>query len=187
MAERLDGDTVLARLRELPGGPELLRAAAGHEDVELVGGAVRDVLLGRVPRELDVVVADDAAALAGELALSLGTVADVSEHERFGTALVSWQGGRIDIATRRAERYPAPGALPTVRAGTWAEDLQRRDFTVNAIAVGLGAGTKGEFRAPEHALEDLRHGVLRLLHDESFRDDPTRLHTPGSLSRAVGL
>jgi len=173
---------VIERLPGLPGGEALLEVAAGREDVELVGGAVRDLLLGRTPRELDVVVggkdasfADDAALFAKELAVRLDTEAEVDEHERFGTVIVAWDVGQIDIATRRAESYPAPGVLPEVRAGTEEEDLERRDFTVNAIAVGLGGTRKGKLRAVPAALSDLDGGELRVLHDASFIDDPTRL------------
>jgi tRNA nucleotidyltransferase (CCA-adding enzyme) len=174
---------VLEQLRQLPGGETLLELAAGREDVELVGGAVRDLLLGHTPRELDVVVADDAIGFAGELARRVGSLAgenpderfESTFHERFRTALVWWDGGRIDIATRRAESYPAPGALPDVRVGTPAEDLERRDFTVNALAVALGGQRRGELREAPHGLEDLRHRRLRVLHEASFLDDPTRL------------
>ena len=180
---RMNGETVLERLRELPGGPELLDLAAGREDVELVGGAARDLLLEHRPRELDVVVAADAPSFARELSLSLGILsgADHGErsgttlHERFGTALVWWEAGRIDIAVRRAESYPAPGALPAVRAGTIEEDLRRRDFTVNAIAVPLSGPHRGELYTVPHALEDLAAARLRVLHERSFLDDPTRL------------
>ncbi len=176
MAEqRFDGVRVLERLRALAGGPELLHAGGAREDVELVGGAVRDLLLDRTPRELDVVVAGEASAFAGELAAGLHATAELSEHERFGTALIRWPGGRIDIATRRDERYPAPGALPVVGGGTGEQDLDRRDFTVNAIAVALGGADRGLARAVAHAREDLAAGVLRVLHDASFSDDPTRL------------
>ncbi len=173
--QRNDGDAVIAAVRDLAGGPELLEVAGRREDVELVGGAVRDLMLGREPRELDVVVARDAGALAGQIASRLHASATFSEHERFGTALVRWQGGRIDVATRRDERYPAPGALPEVREGSPEQDLRRRDFTVNAIAIALGGSRAGQVRAAEHALADLSDGLLRVLHDESFRDDPTRL------------
>jgi tRNA nucleotidyltransferase (CCA-adding enzyme) len=174
---------VLARLRELPGGSCLLELAAGRDDVELIGGATRDLLLGRSPRELDVVVDGDAARFAAELAVRLPKAADeeadrsreTTVHERFGTALVSFQGGRIDLAARRSESYPAPGALPDVRAGTPEEDLARRDFTVNAIAVALGGSRAGNVRATPNALEDLACERLRVLHERSFLDDPTRL------------
>jgi tRNA nucleotidyltransferase (CCA-adding enzyme) len=168
-----DGAVVLERLRAVAGGPQLLALAATRTDAELVGGAVRDLLLGGRPRELDVVVARDAAGFARELAAALH--ATVTEHTRFGTAVVEGVEARADIATRRAERYARPGALPEVREGTPHEDLLRRDFTVNAIAVALGGPRRGELRHVPHALEDLRAGRLRVLHERSFLDDPTRL------------
>jgi tRNA nucleotidyltransferase (CCA-adding enzyme) len=175
-------EIVLERLPDLPGGEALLEVAGKRDDVELVGGAVRDLLLGRTPRELDVVVAGGEQAFtraaplfARELAARLGVLADANEHERFGTALVEWDGGRIDVATRRAESYTEPGALPDVRAGTEEEDLERRDFTVNAIAVRLGGKRRGQARAVPDALSDLEAGRLRVLHEQSFIDDPTRL------------
>jgi tRNA nucleotidyltransferase (CCA-adding enzyme) len=175
-------ETVLEQLRGLPGGQALLDVASERDDVALVGGAVRDLLLGRTPRELDVVVGgedasfvDNAALFAKDLAACLDTEAGVEEHERFGTALVAWDGGQIDVATRRAEAYPTPGALPEVRASTPEQDLLRRDFTVNAIAVMLAEEHAGGVHAAPGALEDLRAGRLRVLHDGSFVDDPTRL------------
>ena len=182
MDERFDGHAALARVHALPGGRELIDLARGRSNVAMVGGAVRDLLLDRTPRELDVVVGDedssfdDAASLfAGGLASRLNTLAGTNEHERFGTALVVWDGGRIDVATRRAESYPAPGALPNVRAGTLQEDLLRRDFTVNAIAVALDGDRPGHVHAAPGALDDLQARRLRVLHDASFSDDPTRL------------
>jgi tRNA nucleotidyltransferase (CCA-adding enzyme) len=194
-----DGPALLARLPELPGGRELLELAAsqdelerlgGQDDVELVGGAVRDLALGRVPRELDVVVGRDAHAFARELAGRLGTLA--GRNERFGTALVTWEADgverRIDVATRRAERYPAPGALPEVSEGTPQQDLDRRDFTINAIALGLTGPTAGGLRpVNEHALADLAGGRLRVLHDRSFIDDPTRLLRLARYSARLGF
>lgn len=169
----MDGGVVLSALATQPGGPQLLAIGREHDDVALVGGAVRDLLLGHTPRELDVVVAGDAPSLAGELAAVIG--ASVTVHERFGTAAVEWEAGRVDVAARRAESYAAPGALPEVREGSLAEDLRRRDFTVNAIAVALGGPNRGELASAEHALEDLASGRLRVLHERSFVDDPTRL------------
>ena len=177
------GAEVLGSLQDQPGGPQLLELADDRSDVELVGGAVRDLLLGGTPRELDVVVADDAAAFANELARRLNALAgqgsterfQSSSHERFRTALVWWDGSRIDVATRRSERYPQPGGLPEVVEGTPEEDLQRRDFTVNAIALSLGGTHRGELRTVPGALEDLSARRLRVLHDGSFIDDPTRL------------
>ena len=145
-----EGEAVLDGLRELPGGSELLELAQQRADVELVGGAVRDLLLGRRPRELDVIVEAGAPGFAQELAdfldgrlSALGVRSEVETHERFGTAVVRFDGGRIDVAARRAESYAAPGALPDVRAGTPEQDLLRRDFTVNAIAVALGGERRG--------------------------------------------
>jgi tRNA nucleotidyltransferase (CCA-adding enzyme) len=173
MAAEVTGGDVLDALAAQPGGRQLLALAGDREDLALVGGAVRDLLLGRTPRELDVVTAGDAEALAGELAALLG--ASTTVHGRFGTAAVEWEGGRIDVAERRAESYAQPGALPQVRPGTAREDLDRRDFTVNALLVALGGAHRGELLGAEHALEDLRAGRLRALHDASFIDDPTRL------------
>jgi tRNA nucleotidyltransferase (CCA-adding enzyme) len=159
-------DDLLERVARLPCGRRLLDAAAGYDGVHLVGGAVRDLLLGREPRELDVVVEGDVEPLARRL----GTAATV--HERFGTATVRSGGCRFDLAAARAETYARPGALPDVRPAGIDADLQRRDVTVNALALDLGSG---ELRAVEHAREDLAAGRLRVLHDASFIDDPTRL------------
>jgi tRNA nucleotidyltransferase (CCA-adding enzyme) len=177
-----DGGPVLGALEELPGGPELLEQAQVRDDVALVGGATRDLLLGHAPRELDVVVDEGAADFARELSSLIGRAAPpptarpiVTVHDRFGTAAVDWERGRVDIAERRAESYPSPGALPDVRAGTAEVDLLRRDFTVNAIAAPLGGPLRGTLQAAPHALEDLAAGRLRVLHEASFLDDPTRL------------
>lgn len=180
-------ETVLEQLHGLPGGVVLLELAGERDDVELVGGAVRDLLLGRTPRELDVVVGGEgssfaraAPTLANQLASRLNVLAgedvtSVNEHERFITAAVRWDEGQIDIATRRAESYGAPGALPDVSAGTEPQDLERRDFTINAIAIRLGGERRGELRAVPDALSDLEQRRLRVLHEQSFKDDPTRL------------
>jgi tRNA nucleotidyltransferase (CCA-adding enzyme) len=165
MCGMLAGD-VLDRLRQLPCGSRLLQAAAGLQGVHLVGGAVRDLALGREPRELDVVVEGPVDPLLERLG------GEVREHDRFGTAVVVQDGCRYDVVRARRETYRAPGALPDVRPGSLADDLRRRDVTVNAIAVALADGAVS---AVEDALEDLRKGCLRVLHDGSFVDDPTRL------------
>ena len=158
---------LLERIREQPGGEPLL--AAAYEGVHLVGGAVRDLLRGERPRELDVVVEGEIERLLQRL----GGKAVI--HDRFGTASVSLGGARIDIVRARRERYPRPGALPEVEPATVAEDLLRRDFTVNAMAVSLDGGQGGELQIVDHAQEDLAAGRLRVLHERSFLDDPTRL------------
>jgi tRNA nucleotidyltransferase (CCA-adding enzyme) len=169
-----EGRELLERLRALPGGAELIALADERGGaVELVGGAVRDLMLGLRPRELDVVAQADVEALAQTLAARLGGEATV--HERFGTALVSAPAARVDLARTRAETYERPGALPQVRPGTPEQDLQRRDFTVNAIALALAGERAGAVRAVPGALEDLAARRLRVLHERSFLDDPTRI------------
>ncbi len=190
-----DGKAVLERVRELPGGRVLLELACGREDVELVGGAARDLLLGREPRELDVVVDGPADAFAGRIVSMIdgrfaaddGVRCAVDRHERFGTAAIAWKQGRIDVASRRAESYPTPGALPDVRVGTREEDVQRRDFTINTISISLGGAHRGELHAAPGALEDLASGRLRVLHERSFVDDPTRLLRLGRYAARLGF
>jgi tRNA nucleotidyltransferase (CCA-adding enzyme) len=158
--ESFEPGAVLAALAGYPALPlEGVRAA-------VVGGFVRDIWLGREPRELDLVVEGDVAALAQALG------GDYVVHEPFGTATAIGDGWRVDLAMARRERYPAPGALPEVEPASIEEDLERRDFTVNAVAVTLAGG---ELIAADGALEDLAAGTLRVLHAGSFIDDPTRL------------
>jgi tRNA nucleotidyltransferase (CCA-adding enzyme) len=173
-------DDLRERLRELPCGRRLLDAVAGMDGVHLVGGAVRDLLLGRRPRELDVVVEGDVGALAARL----GAAADHVAHDRFGTATVRCGDCRWDLAAAREETYARPGALPDVRGAGIAQDLLRRDVTVNALALDLSSG---EVHAVEHAREDLRAGRLRVLHDASFSDDPTRLWRVARYAARLGF
>ena len=165
--------TVLERLTGLAQGSSLLAALDGIDGVHLVGGAVRDLALGRVPHELDLVAEHDGPAVARELAGRLG--GELRVHDTFGTATVAGPDVAIDVATARAETYPAPGALPVVGPGSLEEDMRRRDFTVNAIAVGVSPDVRGELHAFPGAVADLEAGRLRVLHDASFVDDPTRL------------
>ena len=160
---------LLDRVRALPAGRALLERIGDREAVFLVGGAVRDLVLGREPLELDLLVEGDAGGLARVVG---GTVI---AHDRFGTCKVRFEGHSYDIATARTETYPAAGALPTVEPATLREDLSRRDFTVNAIAMPLGGARAGTLEALPGALEDLAARALRVLHDQSFVDDPTRL------------
>jgi tRNA nucleotidyltransferase (CCA-adding enzyme) len=147
--------------------PELraVREAA-TDPVYLVGGAVRDLLLGHGRSDLDLVVVGDAAALARTLG------AEALEHERFATAKVRLDGHVVDIASARTESYPVPGALPEVTPATGIEaDLARRDFTVNAMAFPLAGDALID---PFGGRADLDAGLLRVLHPRSFADDPTR-------------
>jgi tRNA nucleotidyltransferase (CCA-adding enzyme) len=141
--------------------------AASRQPIYLVGGAVRDLLLGRDRADVDLMVEGDATALAAALGGAN------SEHDRFGTVKVDVQGHEVDIAGARTETYERPGALPTVTPATSVEeDLARRDFTINAMAIPL----QGEPRLidPHGGRGDLDGGLLRVLHDRSFLDDPTR-------------
>jgi tRNA nucleotidyltransferase (CCA-adding enzyme) len=160
---------LLERARSLPAAQPLLARLAGTPRMYLVGGAVRDLLLGGAPLDLDLAVEGDAAALAA----SVG--GEVRAHDRFGTSTVMLDGYTYDIARTRRETYAHPGALPDVAPAPIAEDLLRRDFTVNAIALALAGDTAGELTAAPEALEDLDARRLRVLHDRSFVDDPTRL------------
>lgn len=137
--------------------------------VYLVGGVIRDLLLRRPVRDLDVAVEGDVAAIARLLGGS------VRVHRAFGTATVRMDGGvQIDLARTRRERYPRSAALPEVAPADLAEDLARRDFTINAMAAPLlPAGPEGLID-PFEGLADLRCGSVRALHGRSFVDDPTR-------------
>lgn len=151
---------------DLPRSPAV-DALEREDSVYVVGGAVRDLLLGREPHELDFVVEGDALEVARR------TGGRVTSHERFGTATVTLDGITFDLAGARRERYPRPGALPEVELGaSLREDLERRDFTVNAIALHLA---DRELVWLPGAHEDLQARRLRVLHDRSFADDPTRL------------
>ncbi|MCD6303198.1 MAG: CCA tRNA nucleotidyltransferase [Anaerolineae bacterium] len=139
----------------------------------IVGGPVRDLLLGQSSLDLDIVVEGGAIELA-QMVASISGVRPVI-HRDFGTATVPVGAFHIDLATARAESYERPGALPNVRAGTIGEDLARRDFSINAMAVPLNGSSRGELLDPHDGRLDLAHGVLRVLHDASFIDDATRV------------
>ncbi len=150
-------------------------AALGErpENVFLVGGTVRDILLGEESFDVDIAVEGDAIAFAGALAGALG--GRMTPHQKFGTAVVQYEGGRVDVVTTRTEFYDAPGALPTVERAGLREDLFRRDFTVNAMAASLKAADFGRLEDPFRGRDDLDARVLRVLHNLSFIDDPTRI------------
>ncbi|MFL5829101.1 MAG: hypothetical protein ACJ76X_04230 [Solirubrobacteraceae bacterium] len=160
---------LIERIRALPAARPLLEHLADVPGLYVVGGAVRDLLLGRQPHELDLVVEDDAAAVASRLGGSRRV------HDRFGTVAVTLDGHTYDIARARKETYARPGALPDVVPANLDDDLWRRDFSVNAGAVALGGERAGELRAVPAMVRDLDSGVLRVLHDGSFIDDPTRM------------
>ncbi len=169
----LEPERLAARLSALPAARPLQALRDGSESVYLVGGAVRDLALGGAPAELDLLVEADAGMIAA--ALAQGEPGAVRTFPRFGTATVTLDGRTYDIAQARTERYPAPGALPEVTPGRAGEDLMRRDFTVNAIALGIAGQARGRLLSVPGAHADLAAGRLRVLHPDSFRDDPTRV------------
>src|SRR6201996_6433463 len=181
--------------------PELADVAAAAPDpVYLVGGAVRDLLLGRGRADIDLVVEGDPAALAaalgvevveshprfGTLKAVVGGAEKVEDDPRLGRLTISGPGETLDIAAARRETYSRPGALPTVELGAPIRvDLARRDFTVNAMAVPLG-----ETRLlidPYDGQADLEAGVLRAIHSNSFVDDPTRAIRAARYAARFGL
>ncbi|MHB8659017.1 MAG: tRNA nucleotidyltransferase/poly(A) polymerase family protein [Solirubrobacteraceae bacterium] len=162
-------EALMAQIWSLPAAVRMREVLGERADVALVGGAVRDLLLGVIPLDLDLVVEGDARDLARQLGGAL------SAHERFGTCTIRVEGLVVDLAGARRERYPRPGALPAVEPASLAQDLGRRDFTVNALAVPLGGPRRGALLHVEHAIADLARGQLRVLHERSFLEDPTRL------------
>ncbi len=165
----------LGRLERVAPLFEAVQAASeGAGGVYLVGGTVRDILLGEPGFDIDIAVEGDAIAFARALAKVLR--GRVRTHEKFGTAVVSWgKGERVDVVTARSEFYDAPGALPTVEQATIRDDLFRRDFTINAIAASLRGGDFGRLADPFGGRRDLAARTIRVLHNLSFIEDPTRL------------
>ncbi|HET7044384.1 MAG TPA: CBS domain-containing protein [Gaiellaceae bacterium] len=154
---------------------EAVQTVSEHVDgVYLVGGTVRDILLGERGFDVDVAVEGDAIGFARLLADELG--GRCRPHEKFGTAVVVYgENERVDVVTARTEFYDAPAALPTVEHATIREDLFRRDFTLNAMAVSLKGVDYGRLVDPFGGRADLEAGALRVLHNLSFVDDPTRI------------
>jgi tRNA nucleotidyltransferase (CCA-adding enzyme) len=178
-------------VEEEPGGPDLggrllaieslqevfeavQAVSESFEGVYLVGGAVRDVLMGEPNFDVDIAVEGDGISLGRALAQALG--GRVVPHEKFGTAIVLYgEGGRVDVATARTEFYDYPGALPTVEQASIRQDLYRRDFTINAMAVSLKGADFGRLVDYFGGHRDLAGGIVRVLHNLSFIDDPTRI------------
>ena len=149
------------------------QAAERGERVYLVGGVVRDLLLGYPNFDLDLVVEGDAVKLAQQVAET--SQSKLLAHHRFGTAKLRYENFTLDLATARKETYARPGALPTVTPGTLKDDLIRRDFSINAMAISLGSNDYGELVDPYHGKSDLEHHLIRVLHPGSFSDDATRI------------
>lgn len=157
---------------------ELVRTISKQADklggrVYLVGGVVRDLLLDYPNFDLDLVVEGDAMKLAQQIAGI--SQAKLVTHPHFGTAKLSYGNFTLDVATARGETYAKPGALPTVAPGTLNNDLSRRDFSINAMAISLAPNNYGELIDPYQGKSDLEHHLIRILHPKSFSDDATRI------------
>lgn len=167
LGKRLSQDR-LQRLKAL--------GALGEEmgfQVYLVGGFVRDLLLGQETTDLDLVVEGDGLRFSRRAAGRLG--AGLRTHRAFGTATLRLEDGtKIDVATARTEHYPGPGSLPEVERALLRRDLYRRDFTINSLAVGICGERFGQLVDYFSGLRDLRRGVIRVIHSLSFIEDPTR-------------
>jgi tRNA nucleotidyltransferase (CCA-adding enzyme) len=145
------------------------------ERAYLVGGPVRDMILGRPNLDLDVTVVGDGIAVGKALAHELKT-RRIYIYRKYGTCTLKFPGGiSVDFATARSESYAKPGAMPKVRPGTLSDDLRRRDFTINAMAVGLNGRNFGDLADPFGGLRDIKAGKIRVMHKKSFLDDPTRI------------
>src|SRR3954454_2682802 len=179
----ISAERLAARVASIP-ALEAVREAAEDMPAYLVGGGVRDLLLGLDRVDLDVAVeapADDVAALARRID------PEARVHDRFGTATVGVGETEVDLAATRAESYEHPGALPSVRPAGIADDLARRDFTVNAMALPLAGEAEAELMDPHGGLGDLHDRILRALHDRSFADDPTRALRAARYAARLGL
>jgi tRNA nucleotidyltransferase (CCA-adding enzyme) len=149
----------------------------------IVGGSVRDLMLSRAINDFDLTVEGDAIALARALAGKHG--GGVTAHTKFGTAKwflpknLQHDAGlhnTLDLITARSETYKYPAALPSVKFGSIEDDLRRRDFTINAMAIRLDGNHFGELRDDLGGMEDLQNSLIRVLHSRSFIDDPTRMY-----------
>jgi len=147
--------------------------AAEARPAAVVGGWVRDLIVGRTSKDWDVVIEGDAGAVVRAVAEAEN--ARFKSHAAFGTHTLTYPDGTsLDVATARTETYATPGALPRVRPATLAEDARRRDFTVNALYLKLPVDG-GALWDPLGGLADIDRGAIRVLHDGSFIDDPTRI------------
>lgn len=147
----------------------------------IVGGSVRDLILGSATKDLDLTVEGDAISLAQLLGKHHG--GKVTAYKKFGTAkwflpksLRTESSESLDLISARSETYKHPAALPTVKPGSMEDDIHRRDFTINTLAIRLDGLHFGQLRDDLHGMEDLKNGIVRVLHEQSFIDDPTRMY-----------
>lgn len=142
--------------------------------IYLVGGMVRDLYLGKRTCDVDLVMEGDAIAFADMVLDRIG--GNMVKHPSFGTATIELTNGlRLDFVTARKEIYQQPGALPKVKKGDMHSDAFRRDFTINALAMSLDPNSFGEVLDHTGGLADLESQCIRVLHENSFVDDPTRI------------
>lgn len=164
----------------------LIGRVAGETPVYLVGGGVRDLLLETPSFDVDLLVQGEAMALGKELAQLLG--AKLKVHEPFGTAHLTLPDHRhVDLATARVEYYPHPGALPVVSPASVRQDLARRDFSVNALALRINPQGFGELLDFFGGVHDLHAGLVRVLHPVSFIEDPVRLFRAARFEDKLGF
>ena len=157
----------------------------------IVGGSVRDLVLGHRLNDFDLTLEGNAIALARSLASKHGGT--IIAHTKFGTA--NWllpdhlkiDHPTLDLVSARSETYKHPVALPTVKLGSIAYDLRRRDFTINAMAIRLDGSYFGGLRDDLNGMEDLQKGIIRVLHPRSFIDDPTRMYRAGRYEGRYGF
>jgi len=142
------------------------------EKLYLVGGVIRDLLMEQANFDLDLVVEGNAIELAQQLKLNQGKI---TTYPRFNTAKLQWNDRSVDLTTARSETYAKPGALPAVTPGSINDDLSRRDFTINAMAIRLNPGYYGKLVDPHGGRDDLQAKRIRILHEKSFTDDATRI------------
>ncbi len=183
VSDRLANRLSDARLRVLAHISSL--AARQGTDVYLVGGSVRDILASGPVLDIDVMASGGSARLVESILAEDG--AEVRKSSTFGTWTLVAGGVQFDLSTARRETYDRPGALPTVAPGTVLDDLARRDFSVNAMAISLAGNSWGDLLDPHGGVHDLERGVLRVLHDRSFEDDATRILRAVRYSRRVCL
>lgn len=164
---------------------DVVKEVAREKDCRpfLVGGPVRDLLLRRHVFDVDLTLEDGSSTLARALAKRIE--GRVKSYPQFLTYKVIGEGyPEIDIATARKERYRSPGSLPTVSEGKLKDDLLRRDFSINAIAMDL---LDGSLHDPANGQRDLAARTIRVMHDNSFIDDPTRIFRAVRLAKRLGF
>lgn len=154
--------------------------------VYCVGGSVRDLLMKRDLIDLDILVEEHGLEFALRFARKVRGSHKL--YRRFATAMVIMPGGiKVDITTTRGEIYPEPGALPEILPGSLEDDLRRRDFTINAMAFSLNRDRFGRLIDLSGGMDDLSTGIIRVLHAESFQDDPTRIFRAVRFQQRLGF